>query len=85
MKIFSDRADTSRRRLGGIGREQPRVKIGATGHAMHHLARGLEETNGEECLEDCAEHGKGGRHCERSMHASLDQAKILFRTEWNRG
>ena len=37
--IFPDRADASRRRLGGRGREQPSVETCATGHDLHLSAR----------------------------------------------
>ena len=37
--IFPDRADASRRRLGGRGREQPRVGTSATGHGLHASAQ----------------------------------------------
>ena len=33
--IFPDRADASRRRLRGRGREQPSVRTSATGHGLH--------------------------------------------------
>ena len=72
-----DRADASRRwRLGGRGREQPSVGTSATGHGLHLSARktGLTGTWSGESLEDGAERGEDGRHRERSMHASLDQA-----------
>ena len=36
-------------------------------------------------LEDAAERGEGGRHRERSLHASLDQATFCFGAEWNHG
>ena len=36
-------------------------------------------------LEDGAVRGGGGRHRERSMHASLHQAKYFLRAEWNHG
>ena len=47
---------------------------------MHLSARetGLTGTKSGESLEDGAERGEGGRHRERSMHASLDQAKFFF-------
>ena len=75
--IFPDRADASRRRLGGRGREQPSVGTSATGHGLHLSGRetGLTGTWSGERLEDGAERGEGGNHRERSMHASLDQAK----------
>ena len=37
--IFPDRADASRGRLGGRGREQPSVGTSATGHGLHLSAR----------------------------------------------
>ena len=36
---FPDRADASRRRLGGRGREQPSVETSATRHDLHLSAR----------------------------------------------
>ena len=44
--IFPDRADASRRRLGGRGREQPSVGTSATGHGLHLSERetGLTRT-----------------------------------------
>ena len=76
--IFPDREDASRRRPGGRGQEQPSVGTSATGHGLHLSARetGFIGTESGESLEDGAEPGEGGRHRERSMHASLDQAKI---------
>ena len=41
--IFPDRADASRRRLGGR-REQPSVGTSATGHGLHLSARETELT-----------------------------------------
>ena len=82
--IFPDRADISRRRLGGRGREQPSVGTSATGHGLHLSARDTGTQSGES-LEDSAEHGEGGRHRERSMHASLDQPKCFFWAAWNHG
>ena len=78
--IFPDRADGSRLRLGGRDREQPSVDTSATGHGLllSHRETGLTGTWSGESLEDGAEHGEGGRHRERSMYASLDQAKYFF-------
>ena len=78
--IFPDRADASRRKLGGRGREQPSVGTSATGHGLQLSARktGLTGTQNGESLEDGAKRGEGGRHRERSMHASLDQAKYFI-------
>ena len=46
---------------------------------------GLLGTWSGESLEDGAERGEGGRHRERSMHASLDQAKYFLAAEGNHG
>ena len=47
---------------------------------MHLSARetGLTGTKSGESVEDGAERGGGGRHRERSMHASLDQAVFFI-------
>ena len=37
--VFPDKADASRRRLGGRGKEQPSVGTSATGHGLHLTAR----------------------------------------------
>ena len=37
--IFADRADASRRRLEGRGRDQPCVGTSAAGHGLHLSAR----------------------------------------------
>ena len=78
--LFPDRANASRRRLACRGREQPSVGTSATGHGLHLSVRttGLTGTEIGESLEDGAEGGEGGRHRERSMHASLDQAKYFW-------
>ena len=78
--IFPNRADASKRRLGGRGRERPSVGTSATGHGLHLSTRetGLTGTWSRESLEDGAEGGEGGMHRERSMHASLDQAKYFL-------
>ena len=78
--MFPDRADASRRRLRGRGREQPSVGTSATGHVLHLSARETRLTGiwSGESLEGGARRGEGGRHRERSTHAGLDQAKHFF-------
>ena len=75
--IFPDRADASKRRLGGRGREQPSVGMSTTRHGLRVSARetGLTKTYRGERLDNVAERGEGGRYRERSMNASLHQAK----------
>ena len=78
--IFLDKVDASRVRLGGRGRRQPNVGTSATRRRLHLSARetGLTGTSRGQSLEDGAERGEGGRHRERSMHVSLDQAKYFL-------
>ena len=68
----------------GSGRVLERAPEGAAFHLSAREA-GLAGTYSGESLEDGAERGGGGRHRERSMHASLDQAKYFFWAEWNHG